>query len=221
MNNKIDISLYLITDRTNIKVSGDLNVTDRLLNIVEESIKGGASIVQLREKNLSTREYIDLARKVLEVTSKYDVPLIIDDRVDVCLAVDAQGVHLGKEDMDISTARRILGENKIIGATAKTVEAALKAEEDGADYLGVGAVYPTKTKVKTIITKVETIKKIKESVRIPVAAIGGLNKDNLEVLRGSKIDGICVVSAIMESSDPQSETKKLKEESLKVREIFK
>ena len=134
------------------------------------------SIVQIREKNKSTRAYIALAEKVHALTRRYRVPLIVDDRVDVALAVDAEGVHLGAEDMTVAAARRILGDEKIIGATAKTVPWARDAAAQGADYLGVGAIYPTTTKVKTVLTSVETLREICMAVDIPVNAIGGLNK---------------------------------------------
>lgn len=142
----IDLTLYLVTNRDGI--------SDQVFfEIIEEALKGGVSLVQLREKEASTRKMIELSKKLKKICHSYKVPLLVDDRVDVCLAADLDGVHLGSEDMDIDVARRILGPDKIIGATAKTVEVAQKKEKQGADYLGVGAIYPTKTKVKTIITK--------------------------------------------------------------------
>ena len=201
---KFDTSLYLITDSTNYS-------EDEFLFRVEQALMGGATLIQLREKEKTTREYIELAEKVHNITKKYNVPLIIDDRVDVVLAVDAEGVHLGKEDMPIDVARKILGKNKIIGATAKTVPWALEAYEQGADYLGVGAIYPTTTKVKTVITSVDTLKDICAAVPIPVNAIGGLNKDNVNILKDVDIDGICVVSAIMKAEDAKEAAQKLKE----------
>ncbi|MBQ8356549.1 MAG: thiamine phosphate synthase [Clostridia bacterium] len=199
---KIDTTLYFITDSTGFDEA-------EFLRRVEEALKGGATILQLREKNKTTAEYIAIAEKVHELTRKYNVPLIIDDRIDVALAVGAEGVHLGKEDMPIATARRILGDDFIIGATAKTVPWALEAYEGGADYLGVGAIYPTTTKVKTVLTSTETLDAICKAVPIPVNAIGGLNKTNIDVLRGIGIAGFCVVSAIMKSDDPKAETKTL------------
>lgn len=196
---KLDTTLYFITDSTSCDES-------QFLFRVEEALKGGATILQLREKNKTTMEYITIAEKVHRLTKKYNVPLIIDDRVDVALAVGAEGVHLGKDDMPVSMARRILGDGFIIGATAKTVPWAVEAYESGADYLGVGAIYPTTTKVKTVITSVETLRDICNSVLIPVNAIGGLNKTNVNVLKGSGISGICVVSAIMKSESPRTET---------------
>ena len=146
-----------------------------------------------------------------KLTKKYHIPLIIDDRLDVALAVEADGVHLGQSDMPVSIARSILGEDKIIGATAKTVEQAVEAWKEGADYLGVGAIYPTTTKVKTILTSTKMLADICKAVPIPVNAIGGLNADNLDVLKGIPIAGICVVSAIMKADDPAQAAKILRE----------
>lgn len=199
---KFDTTLYFITDSSGYEEA-------EFLRRVEEALKGGATILQLREKNKTTREYVDLAKKVHKLTKKYNVPLIIDDRVDVMLASGAEGVHLGKEDMEIDMAREILGDKYIIGATAKTVPWALDAYKKGADYLGVGAIYPTTTKVKTVLTSTETLDEICRAVPIPVNAIGGLNKDNTGVLEGIKLSGICVVSAIMKADDPKAETEKL------------
>ena len=195
---KIDTTLYFITDSTGFDET-------EFLHRVEEALAGGATILQLREKNKSTMKYIELAEEVHALTKKYNVPLIIDDRIDVALAVGAEGVHLGKEDMPIATARKILGDDFIIGATAKTVPWALEAYEDGADYLGVGAIYPTTTKVKTVLTSIETLADICKAVPIPVNAIGGLNKNNIGVLAGIPIAGICVVSAIMKAESPKTE----------------
>ena len=201
-----DTRLYLITNSENLS-------EEEFLHRVEEALKGGATIVQIREKNKSTKEYIDLACKLHKITASYNVPLIIDDRVDVALAVGAEGVHLGSEDMSVKTARKILGEDFIIGATAKTVPKALEAYRMGADYLGVGAIYPTTTKVKTVLTSVETLKEIVKAVPIPVNAIGGLNADNLDILEGSNIAGICVVSAVMYGDNPREICRELLERS--------
>lgn len=201
---KLDLTLYLVTDSTNM-------TEDEFLSKVEAACKGGVTLIQLREKNRTTKEYIDLANKVKAISDRYDLPLLIDDRLDVAMAVDAAGVHVGADDMPVALARKLLGPDKIVGATAKTVEAAMKAEQDGADYLGVGAIYPTTTKVKTVLTKVETLQEICEHVSIPVGAIGGLNKDNCDILQGTDIDGICVVSAVMKQADCESAAKELKE----------
>lgn len=199
-----DPTMYFITDST-------LYEEDEFLARVKSALEGGVTLIQLREKNRSTRDYIDLAKKVHALTSEYNVPLIIDDRVDVMLASGAEGVHVGAEDMPVKQARKIIGNNKILGATAKTVEAALKAYEDGADYLGVGAIYPTTTKVKTVLTSTETLDAITKAVPIPVNAIGGLNSTNLGVLKGIDIAGICAVSAIMKAEDPKLAAEELKD----------
>lgn len=193
---KTDTSLYFITDSSGYS-------EEEFLYYVEQALLGGATIVQLREKEKSIREYIELAEKVHKITKKYNVPLIIDDRVDVALAIDAEGVHVGQMDMPVSVARKLMGENKIIGATTKTVKQALEAYEQSADYLGVGAIYPTTTKVKTVLTSTDTLKDICNAVPIPVNAIGGLNKDNINILKGIPLAGICVVSAIMKAENPK------------------
>lgn len=205
---KFNTSLYFITDSTGFEEA-------EFLRRVEEALNGGVTILQLREKDKTTREYIDIAVKVHEIAKKYNVPLIIDDRVDVAMAVDAEGVHVGQSDMPVDIARRILGENKIIGATAKTVEAAKEAYENGADYLGVGAIYPTTTKVKTVLTSVETLAEICKAVPIPVNAIGGLNINNVDILEGVDIDGVCVVSAIMKAESPKDAAKALADKFVK------
>lgn len=200
----MDTTLYLVTDSS-------YHTEESFLRTVEEALRGGVTLLQLREKEKSAREYMELAGKVKEICGRYGVPLLIDDRVDVAAAVGAAGVHVGQSDIPVAAARKILGPDKIVGATAKTVEQALEAWRQGADYLGVGAIYPTTTKVKTILTKVSTLKEICGAVPIPVNAIGGLNAGNMDVLEGSGIAGICVVSAIMKSEDPRRTAEELKE----------
>ena len=200
---KFDTSLYFITDSTGF-------TEEEFLGRTEAALRGGVTFLQIREKEKTTREYLSLARKVHELTRKYNVPLIIDDRLDIALAIDAEGVHLGKSDMPIDLARKILGPDKIIGATAKTVPQALEAWQQGADYLGVGAIYPTTTKVKTVLTSTDTLRDICNAVPIPANAIGGLNQDNIDVLAGIPIAGICVVSAIMKAEDPKQAAVDLK-----------
>lgn len=197
-----DSTLYFITDSTGVSEAA-------FLNTVEDALKGGVTLLQLREKNKTTREYIELAKKVHLLAKKYNVPLIIDDRVDIAIAVGSEGVHLGQEDMPVALARKILGDSFIIGATAKTVEQATEAFEGGADYLGVGAIYPTTTKVKTVLTSTDTLQEICRAVPIPVNAIGGLNRENSHILKGTGIAGICVVSAIIKSENPQKESQTL------------
>lgn len=206
-----DPTLYFITDSTGVSEG-------RLLEVVAEACAGGASLVQLREKERSGKEYLRLAKAVKEVTERYGVPLIIDDRADIALASGAAGVHVGTEDLPVAEARRLMGPDKIVGATAKTVERALQAQAEGADYLGVGAIYPTTTKVVTIITEVSTLKDICQAVTIPVCAIGGLTPTNCDILAGSGISGICVVSAIMKSQTPRETAQQLRAKALECKE---
>ena len=199
---RTQMKLYLVTDSTNLP-------EEIFLKKVEDALRGGVTMLQIREKDKTTRDYIELAAKTHEIAKRYNVPLIIDDRVDVAMAVDAEGVHLGQSDMQVDKARKILGEKKIIGATTKTVPQALEAYQNGADYLGVGAIYPTTTKVKTVLTSVDTLTDICNSVPIPANAIGGLNRNNIDVLKNAPIAGICVVSAIMKAEDSYEAAKEL------------
>ena len=202
---QFDPTLYVITDST-------YHTTETLLHAVDEACAGGATLIQLREKDTGGRDYLALAQQVKAVTDKYGVPLIIDDRVDVAIACDAAGVHVGASDLPVAVCRRLLGPDKIVGATAKSVEAAKAAYEDGADYLGTGAIYPTTTHVTTRITPVETLDEICRTVPIPVVAIGGLNADNMDVLADSPIAGVAIVSAVMKADDPRACTKVLTSE---------
>ena len=200
----IDYSVYLVTDRRN-------KTDEEFLNIIEEAIKGGTTIVQLREKIASTKEFYDLALKVKEITSRYDVPLLINDRIDIALAVDSEGVHIGQDDMPADIAREIIGEDKILGVSASTVEEAKKAEIDSADYIGSGAVFPTATKDDADSVSEEELKEIVDSIDIPVVAIGGITIENAHTLKASGIAGFSVVSAIMSAEDPKEASEKLKE----------
>jgi thiamine-phosphate pyrophosphorylase len=209
-----DTSLYFITDSTGFGEA-------EFLRRVEAALQGGVTFLQLREKDKTTREYLSLAEKVHTLTQMYHVPLIIDDRLDIAMAIDAEGVHLGQSDMPVHIARDLFGPDKIIGATAKTVPQALEAWQQGADNLGVGAIYPTTTKVKTILTSTDTLREICSAVPIPVNAIGGLNKDNLDVLAGIPIAGICVVSAIMKAEDPMKAAMDLRKKTAELGLICK
>lgn len=200
---KPDTTLYFITDSTAYPEK-------EFLRRVELALLGGATLVQLREKERSTREYVTLAEKVHALTKQYGVPLIIDDRADVALAVNAEGVHVGQSDLPVHAARQLMGPGRLVGATAKTVPQALEAYRQGADYLGVGAIYPTTTKVKTVLTSTDTLQSICRAVSIPVNAIGGLNADNLDILQGIPIAGICAVSAIMKAADPRAAAEALR-----------
>ncbi|MCJ7836265.1 thiamine phosphate synthase [Cuneatibacter sp. NSJ-177] len=199
--NPVDLTLYLVTDSS-------YHTNESFLWTIEEACKGGVSLVQLREKS-GGRDYLWTAFQVKEITDRYHIPLIIDDRVDVALACGAAGVHVGQSDIPVAFARKLMGPDKIVGATAKTVPQALEAYEQGADYLGVGAIYPTTTKVKTILTKVETLNEIADAAPIPLVAIGGLNAGNLDILKGARMDGIAVVSAIMKSKTPREAAEEL------------
>ncbi|MGI6076910.1 MAG: thiamine phosphate synthase [Fastidiosipilaceae bacterium] len=204
MRKNLDLTLYLITDSD---VVAEPDFEDRLTACLEN----GVTIVQLREKHLSGREYLTRALAVKEICDRYDVPLIIDDRVDIALAADTAGVHVGSEDLPVATVRKILGPDKIVGATAKTVATAQAASADGADYVGTGAIYPTTTKVKTILTSVETLTDVACKTNIPVNAIGGLNIDNIDILKDTGIAGICVVTALMKAEDPAAMTRALRD----------
>ena len=200
----IDYSVYLVTDRRN-------KTDEEFLNIIEEAIKGGTTVVQLREKTASTKEFYDLALRVKEITSRYGVPLLINDRIDIALAIDSEGVHIGQDDMPADIAREIIGDDKILGVSASTVEEAKKAEIDSADYIGSGAVFPTATKDDADSVSKEELKEIVDSIDIPVVAIGGITVENAHTLKGSGIAGFSVVSAIMSAEDPKEASKKLKE----------
>lgn len=200
----IDYSVYLVTDRRN-------KTDEEFLNIIEEAIKGGTTVVQLREKTASTKEFYDLALRVKEITSRYGVPLLINDRIDIALAVDSEGVHIGQDDMPADIAREIIGEDKILGVSASTVEEAKKAEKDSADYIGSGAVFPTATKDDADSVSKKELKEIVDSIDIPVVAIGGIVVENASTLKDSGIAGFSVVSAIMSAEDPKEASKKLKE----------
>ena len=198
---ELDLSLYLVTDK-----SDDV---EKFLKTIEEGIKGGVSVVQIREKTADTLDFYNLALKVKEITTKHDVPLIINDRVDVALAVDADGVHVGQSDMPCDITRALVGPDKIVGVSAATIEEAKKAESDGADYIGAGAVFPTATKDDAPKITKKDLKEIADSINIPVVAIGGINLDNASQLTDTGIKGLSVVSAIMSSDDPKKSAEKL------------
>lgn len=206
---KIDYSLYLVTDR-HMPKSGAFEA------VVEEAIQGGVTLVQLREKEGDTGLLYERAMTLKRVTDTYGIPLIIDDRIDIMLATDAAGIHVGQSDIPAKVARKLIGSDKILGVSAANLEEALQAEADGADYLGVGAMYPTATKPDADFTTLETLKEIRRQVHIPVVAIGGINETTLPDFQNSGIDGFAIVSAIMASKKPKQEAKKLKESIQKV-----
>ena len=196
---KNDLMLYLVTDRS---MCGE-----HLESVVETAIKAGVTIVQLREKQADFKEFCDKALKMKKICDKYNIPLIINDNIDVCLAVDADGVHLGSSDCDIAKALMILGNDKIIGASSREVKTALLAQNAGADYLGVGAVFGTNTKSDAKAISKDILKEIANSVNIPVVAIGGITADKVSELKGCGIAGVAVVSAILKAQDIDSTTK--------------
>lgn len=199
---KVEYRLYLVTD-------DGIKDTAAFCKKVELAIEGGATLVQLREKTATSREFYELALRVKELTHRAEIPLIINDRLDIALAVDADGLHIGQEDLPVTVARRLLGPDKILGVTAATVADALAAQEQGADYLGSGAVYPTGTKTGKAVLPMEILRQIKQAVHIPVVAIGGITALNIGFVRQAGVDGAAVVSAIMNSSDPATAARDL------------
>lgn len=197
------MTLYAVTDRTWAK---DTTLMDQ----VKEALEGGITFLQLREKHLSKEEFIKEAREMKELSKEYKVPFVINDNIEVALAVDADGVHIGQNDMSVEEARKLLGEDKIIGVSAHNVEEAIKAQKGGADYLGVGAVCATSTKKDANVVSKEEIKKICHTVEIPVVAIGGIKKENIKTLEGTDVDGVAVVSAIFAAKDIKKDTKQLR-----------
>ncbi|KEI79883.1 thiamine phosphate synthase [Clostridium botulinum] len=192
---EINYELYLITDRRFLKGR-------QLKKVVEDAILGGITIVQVREKDVSTREFYNVAKEVKEVTDYYRVPIIINDRLDIAQAIDANGVHLGQKDMPLNIAREILGKDKIIGISVGNVKEALEAQNNGADYLGIGTIFPTGSKKDVdAIIGIDGLSKIKDSISIPSVAIGGINKTNFKDVLKTGIEGISVISAILDEDD--------------------
>ena len=196
--------LYAVTDRSRLK---NRSLTDA----VEEAIKAGITFLQLREKNLDYDSFLQLAKEIKKIADKYGIPYVINDNVDIAMACGADGVHVGQRDMEAKSVRKIIGPNKILGVSAQTVEQAINAEKNGADYIGVGSVFPTSTKLDAEAVSYETLKDICNAVSIPIVAIGGINKDNVMKLAGSGIDGIAVVSAIFAQSDITAAVKELRQ----------
>lgn len=194
MRPEMDYSLYVCTDR-------DIMTTDTLEEAVELAIKGGATIIQLREKDCTSREFYELALSIKDITDAYEVPLIINDRLDIALAVHADGVHLGQSDIPVQVARNVMGSNCIVGATANTLEKAKEAWQSGADYLGVGDVFGSATKNDTKPVELKELKKICDTVKIPVVAIGGISKKNIHLLKDTGVAGVAVISAVLGQTD--------------------
>lgn len=197
----IDYSLLLVTDHCENAAT--------FCSTIESAVQSGATMVQLREKTAGSRDFYELALQVMQITQRYKLPLIINDRLDIALAVGADGVHVGQEDLPVAVVRRLLGPDKIVGATAATVADALRAEAEGADYIGSGAVFPTATKPGKPVLPLTVLTQIKQAVKLPVVAIGGITASNLVELKSTGVDGIAVVSAIMNSDDPAAATKEI------------
>lgn len=200
---EINYELYLITDRRFLRGR-------ELKKVLEQAILGGVTLVQVREKDVSTREFFNVAKEVKEITDYYNVPIIINDRLDIAQAIDAHGVHLGQKDMNLTIARKILGKDKIIGISAGNIREALEAQNNGADYLGIGTIFPTGSKkdVDEIIG-IDGLSKIKNSIQIPSVAIGGINKSNFKDILNTGVDGISVISAILNENDIKLAAKNL------------
>lgn len=203
MSKAVDYSLYLVTDR---ELLGERDLVDS----IERAIQGGITLVQLREKSVSTLEFLQMALRVKEITSRYHIPLIINDRLDIALAVDADGLHVGQDDLPMLKARELFP-HKLIGVSASTLTEALLAQLQGADYIGVGAIFKTTTKTEAPEVSLEQLELIKKSVTIPVVAIGGINRTNLQQVMATGIDGVSVVSAILAQENILEATKQLKE----------
>lgn len=203
------LTLYLVTDRKWLD--------EPLEKVIETCIESGVTMVQLREKDLEFKEFLDLARKIKNVTDRYNIPFIINDNIEVAKEIDADGVHLGQEDLDVREARNILGKEKIIGVSVKNLEEAKKAEHDSGDYLGVGAMFSTDSKLDAEDVSLEELKNIVKDTGIPVVAIGGIDRDNIRELKDTGISGVAVISAILKEKDKKEATRELFKLS---REVF-
>ncbi len=201
-NKEVDYTLYLCTDRGLMRSS-------TIEETVEQAIIGGTGVVQLREKDIDAKDFYEMAVRLKQITDHYHVPLIINDRVDIALACDAAGVHIGQRDIPAKQVRKMIGENKLLGVSASTLEEAVQAVEDGADYLGIGAMYATNTKEDAEIVTISELKRIREAVDVPIVVIGGINLDTLDNFKGYGIDGLAVVSAIMAAEDAEAAAREL------------
>ena len=199
-----DYTLYLVTDR-------QLVSCDSLTEAVEQAILGGCTMIQLREKELSSLEFYNQAVAVKQVTDKYHIPLIINDRIDIAMAVQATGVHIGQHDLPAAAVRKVIGENMLLGVSASSIAEAIQAQQDGADYLGVGAMFPTGTKTDAESVSMEELQKIRTAVSLPIVVIGGINKGNAGRFKPMGIDGLAVVSAIIAQSDIKAAAAELKD----------
>ena len=207
--NKKDLLLYLVTDRSWLNGRS-------LTDVVKDAIIGGATIVQLREKHLSDDEFIKLALEIKQVCSLYHIPLIINDNLNVMLKVDADGIHIGQDDLDPYIVRKQIGDNKILGLSVQTLDQAYKAKEANVDYIGIGAMYPTSTKKDAKYVSISTLKDIVNQVNIPSVVIGGININNIKEFNNININGFALISAILNNADIVSATKQIKQEIRKV-----
>lgn len=202
--NKEDLRCYVVTTRDYLKEKS-------LKEECEDILKGGATFLQIREKNIDFNEYVNMSKEILELSKKYNIPFVVNDNVEVAVKSKADGVHIGQKDMDVKEARKLIGEDKILGVSVQNVNQAIEAEKDGADYLGVGPVFETQTKKDEDIVSLNELKKISKSVNIPVLAIGGIDDKSIYKLKDRCIDGVAVVSYIFNSNDKILRTKNLKE----------
>ncbi|MCI8589547.1 MAG: thiamine phosphate synthase [Clostridiales bacterium] len=198
----VDYSLYLCTDR-------ELMTSATIEECVEAALKGGVTIVQLREKTCTSKEFYEIGKRVHQITRAYRVPLIINDRVDIALAIGAEGVHVGSNDLPCQIVRRIAGDDMLIGVSVSTKEEALQAEKSGADYVGVGAMYATKTKTDAVMVSMEELNRIRQAISLPIVTIGGMNRQTIKHFKHTGIDGVAVVSAIVATENPESAAKEL------------
>jgi thiamine-phosphate pyrophosphorylase len=203
MKSNIDYTLYLVTDR-------ELMAANTIEECVKQAVSGGCTVVQLREKTASSREFYETAVRVRKITADCGVPLIINDRTDIALAVNADGVHIGQDDLPYDAVRRIMGKDAIIGVSVSNVAEASAAAALGADYLGVGAMFATGTKTDAHITSMDELRRIRAEIKIPIVVIGGINKDTVPLFAGTGINGIAVVSAVVSQKDPCGAARKLK-----------
>jgi thiamine-phosphate pyrophosphorylase len=210
MKPNIDYTLYLITDR-------EIMSTEKLEIAVEQAILGGCTVVQLREKNCTSLEFFEIATKIKEVTDKYQIPLIINDRIDIALAVDAAGVHIGQSDMPARIARKLIGDNKILGVSASNFEEAVRAYKDDADYLGVGAMFTTDTKPDARFTSMDELIQIRKYIPLPIVVIGGINKTTIPNFKGIDINGFAMASAIISQPDIKAAAQDLNSELMELR----
>lgn len=202
MKENIDYTLYLVTDR-------EIMSTKKLENAVEQAILGGCTVIQLREKKCSSLEFFEIAIKIKNITDRYKIPLIINDRLDIALAVDAAGVHIGQDDIPARSVRQLIGENKILGVSASNFEEAMRAYKDGADYLGVGAMFSTDTKTDARLTSIAELKQIRKNIPLPIVVIGGINKTTVANFDDINVNGFAVVSAIISQPDVKAATQDL------------